>query len=368
MCCMIHKKIFALLSALILTTVTTTSARNNPLFYRPRAFNGEPRLAPDQLTTINCYLGGGSATCSYDACGNKVPLLNLYAPNVLADGTPFNLSGHLGFFEAELEGFFNIYCGLFAHAYVPVSLIRLCPGIPTRKDNNSSDLPAIIGREPLKKVGLGDCVFGFGWTYNYVETNFLDYIDTSILIDVVTPSSKSADASKPLDFALGYNGHTGVRLSWYGSIGIYTWLTFGAYASGTFFNTKNQCITTPVGREQGILLHGQTTVDNKLGSLLSTQIYIKADRPIMGFSTLLGYGFDHQGASCEQACAPAHCSAFLNKYLGWSMHTLFWQLEYDFATEEHPCRPHVGIELDTVIGGSRITDSWMITGYVGWDF
>lgn len=56
------------------------------------------------------------------------------------------------------------------------------------------------------KKGVGDLVLIAGWGFNYEETEELDFIDLSLRMGVLVPTSARTKPERVFDIPLGYNG------------------------------------------------------------------------------------------------------------------------------------------------------------------
>ncbi len=119
-----------------------------------------------------------------------------------------------------------MYAIFFSQVHVPVRWINISvfPIVTLRCDsccaNQSSPewitllgnlcpllkhIPSIISG--YQKMGVGDLVIIGGWGVNYEETQELDFVDLSIRIGLLCPTSARTKAERVFDIPLGYKGN-----------------------------------------------------------------------------------------------------------------------------------------------------------------
>jgi len=207
--------------------------------------------------------------------------------------------------------------------------------------------------------GSGDTTCFLGWTTNYDNLENIDYIDGTIRLGIVAPTSYVKDPDYAFSLPLGYDGHTGFIASLDTSFGLYEWVTIGGHLDLIIFNKKSKCIRVKTACEQnGFIKLAKANVCYEKGNLYNFGAYFKADHVIGGFSCILGYilaakqddyitPFDFTCIDCDIA----NSDQMLKQ---WRMHTINFLAEYDFSRENHAFGPRVGIFYNVVVGGRRI--------------
>lgn len=370
---------------------------DNPHFYRGSYFFGEPRIAKDNLFTPQIRFSGGGTAEGQGARG-KTNVLQIYGQeNIfeLANGAPdcvlnknpngfindlwqqtpagknfgkLDFYGHFQTMEVDFDVQQNFKKGIFAELYVPIRELQInnisYKDLSTRA-NAGSDIDfaqwqnfIIHLEDNLKQYGvcihsskstkLADMTALLGWTINYEETEYIDFIDFSLKSGVIFPFGK-----KNIDnvFALsqGY-GHWGFPVYADVSVGLYEWLTLGGHLAGIVFADNNQKIFMKTSNTQnGSIKLSKGIADVDLGSIFNIGLFLKGDHVNRRLSFLLAYRYDQQFSTklypFEVRTFNASVVNDEEALRGWSMHTIDFSLEYDFATYEHPDRPRLELFL-----------------------
>lgn len=421
-----------ILFGLICLATLSSTAIDNPHFWRAINFLPqfyEPRLAKSGLTSFDLFAAYGKTSTSRNAQGQTVPLLDLNGPeNIqpLAFGLPLDLSnpvditlqnlsllgcacnfGQLSFggkFKlTELNFCFsqNFVCGFFAQVHFPYRrmILKELGFCDLTQDNpevtpNRSDptwqtflnlFPTFLTRYGLTltdpcstncsttKTGIGDTTVLLGWTFNYEETESLDYVDFTIRTGVLIPTGQKADPALLFDLPNGYNGHIGIPASMSFALGYFEWLTIGTHIGGMAFVHKTECTrfhTSPLQNGYIKLVPGSASVHE--GTIWELAAYLKADHFAGGATFLAGYNFATQGRTtvkpCDQTIVNTETANSDSTLAGWKMHTVNFMFEYDFSSPEHCIGPRFGIIYNIQVGGTRIFKTNMAGGFIGFDF
>jgi hypothetical protein len=414
---------------LALFAITSVYAFDNPHFFRPRLFPGEPRLVRKGLFTLDLTVDGGHATRSRNGCHNEVPLLDIYGvsnmqaailnvpPNNLIESPEClgfdtllnqlavlptnNCFAHLSFDgclrvrEAAFDAYYNFPCGWFAHLYLPIRSLTvehiqrfdLSPTDVTPQPNRTNPIwqnvlnsfNEILGCFNLstasyRSMGMGDMVMLFGWTHNEERsTTYLDFFDTTFEVGLLVPTGKRVNPHFAFSLATGYNGHFGFPLVFRSALGIFDWFTFGGSIEARFFVDSTACVRMKTACEQqGPILLAEGLAKRHLGSLWSFDIFTKADHVFKGFSLLLGYTYDIQRRSKLWPESPLFNLAIVNSDASldsWNMHTLHLIADYDFAYDDRPWGPRIGLVYNQQLTGKNIFAPQRFGGvYFGIDF
>jgi hypothetical protein len=413
----VNKKLLLISCALISASLYTI---DNPHFYRANFFWGEPRFEKPWLTTLDFNIAGGQTKTGRNSEGEKTPILNIYGPqNMQALGnTPglnpanpldailinlaalpsANCFAHLEFtgkFDL-LEGTFQFYqnfCnGFFAQLYLPFRHLKL------KKTNNFIDLSPETGalsqttpewtaflnnfdailaqfglsKQPVEELGLGDFTMLFGWTINYQEFNYIDFLDVTAKVGVLFPTAQQKNQREAFSIPLGYNGHYGIPLKFDISFGYWEWLTAGFHIGALFLLEKTvdmRMMSVPGQANCFMLLEGQAEMDP--GTIWEVATFIKADHIWRGLSILFGHTYTQKDDDCIEL---KQCENFDQAVVqsnprlkGWDMQVLHFNLEWDFTKTARDFGPRVGVFYNYVAGGKRIYNTAMKDGYMGFD-
>ncbi len=429
--CSTHVMIRASMLAL-LALGSYARAYDNAHFYRAtNFFFFEPRFAKQNLSSFDAMIGYGSThhsrpkssscddcndTCLLDICGFSnmqqlavgVPDKDLSNPLDLLITqlalTPardlfgqYSIGGKFSITEVTLSWMYNFTDNFFVHLILPVRrmsincihLRDLSPTSDPAPNINTpiwqafqTSFPAILARydlsiAPFKKTGIGDLSAFVGWTYNFQDTELLDFIDTTIRIGLIAPTGKKQNVDEAFSLPLGYNGHVGGDFSADIAVGAFEWLTFGAHIEAIVFSHKTQTVRMKTGLFQSGMIYlakGKAKVD--LGNQLVASVYAKADHVIRGFSATLGYTYARQSSTKISPCdCETFCPTIVNSndcLLGWKMHTLNFFFEYDFTKEDDRIGPRVGVYYNRQFSGTNVFKTNMAGGTIGvecmWEF
>ena len=415
-----HNGLIALKSSLLslLGFSFALLAIDNPHFWRATNFLPqfyEPRLERSWLSSLDVAFGTGATKQARNGMGNKVPLGDIYGTynmrllgqNVpgknlalLEDALLMQLSaipandgfGQLSFnakFKIKEINFSftqNINCGFFVQAHLPVRWINiseiahtdLSPATSTTGADQSNPIwqsflinfSAILKKynlsiAPIAKRGVGDLSILFGWTNNYEDTQEIDYFDTTFRAGVLIPTGQKKNENLVFDIANGYNGHFAIPVSFDFAVGWYDWLTIGAhFGAMTFFQKTHTLRLKTDCAQSGLIALAQGKAHLTPGTLWELNAYVKADHMVCGLSLLLGYSFANKSADSVQALDQTIFTPSIlasdEQFLGWKMHTLQFLADWDFASYEHPCYPHIGGFYNFIVGGKRIFNTNMI--------
>jgi hypothetical protein len=399
-------------------------AYDNAHFWRPPLFIYEPRFEKKKLTTLEVSLFGGNTKTARNACAQKVPLFDIWGTQAvqnLAKNLPglssantfdrilldlaqlpsrknfatFSTSGSFDLFEMYLDFYQNLTCGFFIHVQVPIRVISieniiyhdLSSDDPTVYPNKNSPEWQLflvnfkdilhhfnVSDSPIHHASAGDTTICLGWAQNYEETDYLDFIDTTIEIGGLFPSGRKKNPHLLFDIPSGYDGHWGIFTGWKGSIGLWDWVTCGAFINALFFfdKTKIKAVTTS---NTSIIKLSQTSVCEKKGTLWLPGLYIKADHFMDGFSLLLGYSYAKKEKDYLQSCNTTFPNSLINKdasLKGFKLHTFHGIFSYDFAKEYRPLGPRLALFINIPLHGKRIFDLILGGAQLGfdcaWDF
>ncbi|MFC1842162.1 hypothetical protein ACFLYU_00710 [Candidatus Dependentiae bacterium] len=403
---------------IILTTFLTSIiySYDNSHFYRARFFPGEPRFERDYLTSFDITFAGGSSCKSKSWCGQDTCLLDIcgcYNMQYLGKNVPnkdlsketdlimhqleqvpsrcnfgiLSFSGRFKTWEVDFSFCKNFKKGFFVFLHVPyrkleISNVRYkdvsctvdetcslvpCPGTEEANTYWQAFLNMLnpilrdykLSISGVSQKGIGDVSFAIGYTINHEEADFLDFVDATVKLGVVAPTSKIKNENYVFSLPLGYNGHTGIFASFDTALGLYDWATLGLHIDAIWFNRRNRKIRIKTACEQsGLIKLAQDTAKIKHGSIYNGGIYFKADHFVGGFSLLVGYSYSTKQKDeldcfkdpCTD-CNIANSDCALRK---WEMHTIHFWTEYDLTKENRALCPRLNAFYNLVAGGKRI--------------
>jgi hypothetical protein len=309
-------------------------------FYRASFMPDEPRFALPFLSTLKARIAGGRTATSFDACGCRTNLWAIdpiIAHNLQCAGLKTDLMGRFELFEADFNFYQNLGSGFFLEFYLPVRQIEFFAAPPVL---GSTALPIIPHKAvPYQHTGLADCVLLGGFTYNYQELSYFDFLDASIQTGILFPTGKIKSPARIFDFSYGYGGHYGVPLVIDTSLGVYDWVTFGLHVDSVFLLNKTSRKTSQPIR---------VSSENKWGNITCGATYLKADHIFRGLS--FGLGFSHVRKSDSQVtCDPQDLAL-----LSWSMTNFNFFLEFDMSEQDACIGPRLAFIYNTPLRGKRI--------------
>jgi hypothetical protein len=263
------------------------------VFYHARFFPGEPRLAENWLTSVDMRGSGGSSKEKTDGCG------------ILLKNAPFSRyrTHHFIFDLAQ-----NFCHGWFVSATIPLHRIHILEEPEEDRDFSS----------------LSNMNFMAGWTLNYEETIYLDFIDFTLETGIILPTAKKPAQSRGMPF------HTAL------AFGIYDWLSWGIQGDIILF------------------------FDGNNGRLWDLNWYIKADHFLWGFSALFGYSHSNQTE------APVPWNETTIPF--WSMDTFHFFVSYDTAKQSCTWAPHIEFFYNHVLSGKNIIKNSIFGLQIGTNF
>ena len=366
---------FLLLSlCIILGTIATLTPIDNLHFYRaPRfhGFNTSCVWSGDQLyetrnwkTVLDVSYASGSASKSWNLCGETSPLLNINGSgnmltlltNVQALPSPSNFVhiltkeinpslqagsfGHLSFngkFSID-EGYIdlrqNLAAGFFIHVNLPIrnlTIKNICfedcspatgpfsmqtPAWKRFKNN----FDAVLADYNIKPLGvtfshtdIGDLCILAGWEQiDEKKTDIAASLGGNLQLGILFPTSKTASALYAFALPTGYNGHWGIPLHASIMWGVTSWLRWSFRGGALFFfdTTRTMRVKTNLNQSGPIKL-AQGSIKEHLG----THWYLGTDLQFYhffkGFSLIIGYSFNRaekSTLSSETCCGIITCS------------------------------------------------------------
>lgn len=370
-------------------------------FYRTSSFWGEPRFERTKLTTFEAQVSGGSTRLSKNPNKKTTSIFGLYGPDeffcLTENGSnltnnqqikKFIFTGVFDLFEANFNFYQNFVCGFFVHFHLPVVSMQIfpngCKEISSKKDDDFSNhffcqsnftkfkecFKDYIDLRPVTKRGLSDTTLFLGWTKNYEDTCYLDFIDFTFKAGILFPSGKKKNESFLFDIPLGYNGHWGIAWWTDVSIGAYEWLTVGLHTDGVAFISKHNLIAMRTSESSTGLIRlkkGCAKIDS--GPVWRIGLWTKADHICWGLSFLMAFAYEQKN---KTFVIPEQKDFFdiniVNKdqrFKSWSRWIYQFIFEYDFAYVGRFFNPRVALLYNHQIAGKRVFNTNILGGYFG---
>lgn len=392
---------------------------DNAHFYRPTYFWGEPRFEKTHLSSFDLSIAGGNTNSGQDSCGHCVELFDIYGLNnmlSLGKGVPeiapqitqilddvekikgedcfgfLSIGAEFKIVEVYLNLYQNLSRGFFLQVNLPIRSFTVrnickefippecnpisasCPqSWQTFLDNFDTVLTTYnLCLEPIDKAHVGDLGFMVGFTSNYQETQYLDFIDNTFKIGILVPTGRKKNPHNLLDIAHGYDGHVGFPFYWTSSVGLFDWITCGLHIFVMPFANRTKKIHVKTSMDQqGIIKLASTEASISLGPLWEIGTYFKADHFVSELSFILAYTFDKKQADELRPTRTSTISAaVMNDDImlqGWRMHTLNLIIEWDFNKPGRRFGPRASFFYNKVLGGKRVFNGRMLGGDFGFD-
>lgn len=379
-------------------------------YYRASFLPHEPRFERPWLFTTEVLVASGTTNTSFDKCGDCRPLFDLYGlqqAQLIGAGIPLNpnnayealmidvldlpqnpsfgnvsFTGCFRLHEVRINVFQNFTHGFFGRLAIPVRDFFL-EGIHYKDCSNLGNLtssqrqtwhtylaklPQILAHfdlalSPYHCAQIGDISVLLGWTINYQDTQYLDYLDATVQLGVMTPSSPLQNINSVFSMPAGYNGHTGIPFVFDWALGAGEWFTFGIHSDILWLLPYIRTVRIKTNEKQnGYIRLGLAQVEEHSGLLGSVSSYVHANHFYGGLSLLFGYSFAGQRDSYYRCPKSFLDTEFINTdslLKSWHMHTLHIWVEYDFETECNPYLPRIAFLYNYLIKGKRTLDNSM---------
>lgn len=375
---MIQKLIILFTASLLFTAIHPFTTHH---FYRASYLPNPVRFERDWLSSCYLQLAGGSTCKARNACGDTVPLLALYTPN---ENLKARCAGIFDIFEANFDLIQNFKYGLFLEFYIPVRVIHFQPHfIKSQQDSyyqeylNEHGFDAMFSKvdhyfNSFRKCALADCALLAGWSHTWLNTTFLDFIDTSFEFGMLFPTDKTKCIYDFFCIPYGYNGHYGFPITTDIAFGMFNWLTLGLHGDLFNFFTKHR---------KGIIQNCPRNSDSsplscsaeeriKPGFLGCASTYLTSDHFAKGCSATLGYSYVHKRhdkvCNTKEKAYQFVCQDPTIK--SWAMHTLHLFFEYDFSTYDSMFGPRFAIIYNRQLAGKRVFQTSMVGAQLVADF
>jgi len=392
---------------------------DNAHFYRARLFFYEPRFEKEYLSSLDVSLANGSTckgigcncchdeTCLLDICGcHNMQFLGKNVPDkdlsketdvilhqlaqipTMQDFARLSFTGEFKIWEVVFSFYQNFTRGFFLHVHAPFRKVELrsinfrdasdnidencanttCPHFVSAHTYWKAFLnlfEEILQQHNLKFQknvccrGVGDVSLALGYTINYEEADYLDFVDATVKAGVILPTSKKRNEDLAFSIPVGYNGHTGFFGELDLALGIYDWATIGTNVNIKWFNRRYRTIRVKTAREQNSLIKlAKDTARIKHGGIYNVGTYFKADHFVAGLSFLVGYSYttkkDDELDCFKNTCIDCQIASTDCARREWHMHTVHFWAEYDFTKEGNSIGPRVNAFYNYVAGGKRI--------------
>lgn len=413
---------YALFVALTMPAMVRGFIYTPNLYYLINPFS-EPHYPRGGMTSVEFQLAGGPAHSGRNGSKESVNILEIYGDYDIAalgigaisnpqsseynamlaalygsgieeSGTGFlEYSGKMSQFNGKFYLGQNFAHGFFADIIVPfahvnikdVSFTDISTG-PDTEDvvwiavrNNLTNILAQydLAASDYKKTGVGDILIGLGWSYSKLDSNVLDFFDTTLKFNISVPSSSKRNQDQAFAVPLGYDGHVAFPIYFDMSAGFFDWFTLGTHVDGVFFvsKTSNMRINTNPNQTGMIkLLTGEAK--RSMAPQVDVTAYAKADHLFGKLSGYFGYNFLYKG---HDTITPSDLTLFDSTIANadpmlksFYSHSLLTGLDCDFSKEDRKFNPHVGIFYTRPVAGKRVYQTNNVGGTIGlhirWDF
>lgn len=384
-------------------------------WYRATPVIPEPRLAKKGLATVSTDISAGHTHHGYNSQGKKVPLFDIYGRHDftrLGSGLPLDLTNEYDKTLHSLLSLYDMRCkpgsaikgsfmctelylsyiqnyanGFFSQVVTPFREFRVsglyidnhdAPYLDTQAWRDFSQQCMYImrryglGWEAYHEAHAGDTTVLVGWTINHQDTDILDYIDCSVTAGCLFPTGLVQSLNNPFAIPTGYDGHYGVPMQFDFSFGLYEWLTLGCHADVIPFFGRTRTLRMKTDRNQSdIVMLGCGRAHRSMGSLMTTNMFVKADHVVRNFSCLLSYSCAHKWRDTVTPCDTGLFNKDIvnsnGRYASWTMHTINVLIEGDFTKEHYPVGPRISLFYNIPVGGKRIFKTSMGGVQVGFD-
>jgi hypothetical protein len=153
------------------------------------------------------------------------------------------------------------------------------------------------------------------------------------------------------------------------SLGSYGWITVGLYGQTILFVPRDATMRVKTSFAQsGIISLALDDVTIHKGATWNTGLFFKADHFMYGFSFVTAYSWS--GERTDKICAQ-HGNGLYSAsdpiHRGWNMHTLNFNLDYDFTKEHSIVGPRLGFFYNYQIAGTRVFKTTMAGASLGLD-
>ena len=206
---------------------------------------------------------------------------------------------------------------------------------------------------------LNQTFFLAGYTKTWNHFNRIDFVDFSFKGGFTFNFNNIKNKSI---LALPIHNNNGFCAEAASSIGIYTWLNFGAALSGKVYTSNQQQLKLNTNSIDNDFLKPEVGFAKiKQYPFISGCFYIEADHFVAGLSMLLGYSYTYQGKSKIDTGNNTTFKSIDNstpdRYKSWKSGTLLFDIEYDFATEKNRNAPFIKLSFHKTIHGRNVMKS-----------
>ncbi len=379
------------------------TAIDNAHFYRAGLWYGEPRTPKPWLFSFDAQLVSGSSDTSTSNRSALVPLfsrtgfedlaaIGALEPHALRANIHCSkgfFKGQFDLFEAQFHTYLNICNGFFMHGHLPVRKIEVCNITFNNAWSHTSNTSPLcntaraslyqklkengLAVAPFKESGVGDFSLLAGWSTTTYDSCHVDFVDASVEAGVLFPTSNKVNPNDLFAIPLGYNGHYAIPLQLDVATGFFDWFNIGFHSSALFFFNNDRSIRPKtIPSIEGIIRLAQPQVARvNRGTLWNLTLYLKGDHCAGGVSFLFGFSHDHQNRSTVQFAPDSGIDDTIAntdpRFDEWYMNVFHFLLEYDWANEDNPYGPRIGVEINHIINGKNIFNTSTYGGYIGID-
>lgn len=359
-------------------------------FYQPKFLSVEPRFAKDWFSSFDFIISRGSASKAWNHHQHLVPLFDIFGIQKIPFCTEqgciplsFSFDAHFKITQLQMSLIQNFINGFFVTGWLPIkrAAVTSIDIIPLNKSDTSSHpapIPILdqflkkegLSRQSVRPTGLGDLLITIGNTHSILEDPYFDFIDMSLQMGILLPTSKEKNESEIFSIPLGFDGHWAGVIAVDMALGAYEWITVGAHFDIFAFIPHKKCIRIKSDSlENGIIFGTAKKVKLNKAPQFSASVYGKADHVSRGLSITAGYSFTYQG-NTKLKGINSTLPSFVNtdrRFESWFCHTIHALLEYDFTTAFDTVGPRISLFYDRPVSGKNVFLTTLWSGGAGID-
>lgn len=347
--------------------------------YASDSFFQKPYFNQKLFTNISTNFTGGYANQAFNNDNEKVPFLQQFGSeaflykfvdptrsrsDISSIGTG-NLSGEFQYRQFFASWYKNIFSDIFIEAAtvfqdltitnINAEFVPSSTPLTTEQIAYLNQLQAALPPS-INRFGMFTTAFYIGFNRTFHHFSHLDFVDILFKTGFATPEWMKENNNSILQFPFNENFNFGYPIIGAISIGLLDWMTLGCNGTVQPFQpaVKNIAINNTNSANQ-LLLPESSLATIHRGPLFSASAYIEADHIISGVSSTIGYAYAKNLAYTitplnitQYPVEQANNSTMMNE---WSIGSLYFQFDVDFATETQPSAPIITMFCAIPIAG-----------------
>lgn len=339
--------------------------------YAPDSFFQKPYFNETLFTNISTIFSGGYADKAFNNQSQRVPFLqqfgdedflkkfinpSLHRSDISSMGIG-KLSGNFEYRQLIVSCYKNIFNDIFIEAATVVQDLTVnsitadfvSSQAPLTPDQISylTNLQAILPQS-INRFGMFTTAFYIGYNKTFHHFTHLDFFDILFKTGFATPECMHENNNSILQFPFNENFNFGYPVIGAISIGLLDWMTLGWNGTVEPFQPATKNIRINHTNSDNKLLVPETSLAViHRGPLFSTSAYIEADHIISGVSGTVGYAYTKNLAytirPLNQTQYPMMQANQSTLFDAWSMGSMYFEFNVDFATDYKPSAPIISI-------------------------